>query len=150
MIDAHQDLFARLNCGEGMPHFYSQDIIEDLSGTKDGIPPCVSSGTDWFFKPLLNMAGFCLSIQDFGYRLGDDGLPLVEDCQKVMFGEYYKTTETAALFEALYTNKLQIRDKFVAFWDVVAKRLAENEYIVGFDPINEPFPASIYRDPFLI
>lgn len=43
-----------------------------------------------------------------------------------------------------------MRDKFVAFWDVVTKRLSENEYVMGFDPLNEPFPASIYKHPFLI
>ena len=29
-------------------------------------------------------------------------------------------------------------DKFVAFWTVVATKFANNPYVVGFDPINEP------------
>jgi endoglycosylceramidase len=31
----------------------------------------------------------------------------------------------------------------------VAKRFAGNPYIVGYDPLNEPFPSNIYADPTL-
>ena len=34
----------------------------------------------------------------------------------------------------------------MAFWVRVAARFAGNDWVVGFDPINEPFPADIYED----
>lgn len=35
------------------------------------------------------------------------------------------------------------------YWVKVAKRFAGNPYVVGFDPINEPFPSNIYKDAAL-
>jgi aryl-phospho-beta-D-glucosidase BglC (GH1 family) len=54
-----------------------------------------------------------------------------------------------ALFHAFYKNDLGIQDKFVTFWDVVSKRLSKNEFVIGFDPLNEPIPSSIWRNPAL-
>jgi len=34
-----------------------------------------------------------------------------------------------------------MRDKYLAYWSTVAKRLSSNNYVVGFDPFNEPGPA---------
>jgi hypothetical protein len=54
-----------------------------------------------------------------------------------------------ALFHAFYKNDLGMQDKFVSFWDVVSKRLSKNEFVIGFDPLNEPTPSSIWRNPAL-
>lgn len=54
------------------------------------------------------------------------------------------------LFEALYTNKMNLQDKFIAYWDVVSKRFADNRFVVGYDAINEPLPANVYQDLFLL
>lgn len=42
-----------------------------------------------------------------------------------------------------------MQDKFVNFWDHVSMRLAKNPYVVGYDPLNEPFPANPAHDPML-
>ncbi len=42
-----------------------------------------------------------------------------------------------------------LQDKYVDYWKVVAKRFANNPYIVGYDPLNEPFPGNIFKDPSL-
>lgn len=39
-----------------------------------------------------------------------------------------------------------MQDKFAAFWEVVGKRFADNKLVVGFDAINEPWPANFYKD----
>jgi hypothetical protein len=39
-----------------------------------------------------------------------------------------------------------LRDKFVAYWDVVAQKFAKNRWVMGFDPINEPFPSGFMDD----
>lgn len=55
-----------------------------------------------------------------------------------------------AIFDALYTNKFNMTDKFVAFWDTVAKKFSDNQYVMGFDPINEPFPADFVEDTSIL
>jgi|Transcript_30199 hypothetical protein len=42
-----------------------------------------------------------------------------------------------------------MNDKFVAYWDATSARFAKNPYVVGYDPLNEPFPANNIRDPTL-
>ena len=29
LIDAHQDTFARITCGEGIPNFYAKELLHD-------------------------------------------------------------------------------------------------------------------------
>jgi endoglycosylceramidase len=56
-----------------------------------------------------------------------------------------------SLFERLYSNETGgLQDKFVAFWKAVATRFANNTYVLGFDPINEPFPSNMYMDPSIV
>ncbi len=42
-----------------------------------------------------------------------------------------------------------MQDKFVEYWKAVATRFANNPFIVGYDPLNEPFPSNIFTDPTL-
>ena len=49
-------------------------------------------------------------------------------------------------FDALFTNKYGLQDKFVSFWDHVSERFAGNPYIVGYDPLNEPWPGNPARN----
>jgi endoglycosylceramidase len=55
-----------------------------------------------------------------------------------------------SLFERLYSPKPgSLQDNFIAFWVKVASRFAANPFVVGYDPLNEPFPSNIYTDPEL-
>ena len=38
----------------------------------------------------------------------------------------------------------------MAYWDVVAEAFAQNPYVIGYDPINEPFPSNYFEEPSLI
>lgn len=49
--------------------------------------------------------------------------------------------ESYTIFRELWTNRNGLQDKYVAYWDVVAKKLAKNKHVIGFDPINEPIPS---------
>lgn len=64
----------------------------------------------------------------------------MSDCGKHTFTDYYATSEVQSIFRAIYDNKYQMQDKFLAYWLQVAKSLSANPYVVGFDPINEPGP----------
>lgn len=86
----------------------------------------------------------------YDYQLDENKDPLITDCQKVMFATYYNTADSYNAFDALYNNKLGLRDKFIAFWDATSARLSTNPYIVGFDPLNEPAIGNFYQDPSLL
>lgn len=79
-------------------------------------------------------------------RLDEQGLPVIEDCLKTSFIKYYPSPEVCSSFEGLYQNKQGVQDRFLDYWNVVSKKFATNEFVVGYDPINEPWPANFYKD----
>jgi endoglycosylceramidase len=134
LIDAHQDVMARAICGEGMPNYYAKEII--ANGTY-----CISELIDFILSPIYKQIGFCKPIDDYGWRKDKDGNPMIEDCQKTPFFNYYMSPESFTIFRELWTNKNGLQDKYVAYWDAVSKVLAKNKYVVGYDPTNEPLPS---------
>ena len=63
---------------------------------------------------------------------------------------YYNTKQSISGFDALFaTNKANMNDRFVAYWDVTSARFAGNPFVVGYDPINEPGASNPLRDPTL-
>lgn len=135
MIDAHQDIFARKICGEGVPNFYAKQVID--KGTY-----CVDKKFDFILDPVLKKFGFCKSINDYDLRYDSDGNPLIEDCQKYNFAAIYTSPEALTIQRAFYYNDLGIKDKFVNFWKTMAVHFKDNKYVVAFDPLNEPAPAA--------
>jgi endoglycosylceramidase len=138
LVDAHQDVLARQTCGEGMPTFYAQQVID--AGTH-----CIGPHYDWILAPIAEALGACRSIDAYGFRKDANGLPLLEDCQTEEFSSFYLTRESISLFRAIYFNEHGMRDNFINFWQAVAEKFHDNEHVMGFDPLNEPFPA--WNDP---
>lgn len=66
-----------------------------------------------------------------------------------MFTDYYVSKESFTAFAALYKNHNGLQDKFVDYWTITSEKLASNPYVVGFDPLNEPFFANPLHDPQL-
>ena len=56
LVDAHQDVFARSICGEGVPNFYATDEL--LSHSCD----------DNLIEDAAWLVGACKSIKDYGFR----------------------------------------------------------------------------------
>ena len=135
LVDAHQDAVSNFTCGEGYPTFYTNPAKDKCEGG--------------FIPWLVSELGACYSIKDYKYRTNADGLPYVEDCRNRAFWEYYMTAESLDFLEKLY-SPTTIQDLFVAFWKKVAFRFAGNPYVVGYDPINEPFPSNVFKDPSLV
>jgi endoglycosylceramidase len=133
LVDAHQDVLARVICGEGMPNFYAKDIISKGAY-------CFGKYEDWLLAPLLKLGGACVPMDNYGYRKDEDGNPLIEDCQKVGFFMYYSSPEAFTLFRGFYNNDFGIQDKYLEYWSYVSNRLSSNKFVIGYDPINEPGP----------
>lgn len=69
---------------------------------------------------------------------------------RYQFAVYYSSPEVTSGFSNLYNNKFGIQDKFVAYWDKIASVYKNNPYIIGYDPLNEPFPGNVYEDESLV
>ena len=92
MVDAHQDVFARRICGEGMPNFYATDDQLEHTCTGGIIPE------------FADLIGACKSINEHNFEKDSDGNPLISECQKYNFASYYNTAESFSAFERLYQN----------------------------------------------
>ena len=132
IIDAHQDVFARNFCGEGVPAFYTEKIGYQKK--------CNSSAIAY----ILGLVKVCKPMSSFEFRYDEDGLPLIEDCKKKNFVEYHFTPEMTSAYLSFYENKYNIQDKFAEFWKVVAKTFKGNDYVIGYDIWNEPFPGGLW------
>jgi endoglycosylceramidase len=135
LVDAHQDVAVRKLCGEGFPNFYATDLSHSCDS--------LVLNLEWWL-------GTCKTASEYGWRYDADGNPLIEDCQKTMFAEYYNMPESQSVFDKLYDNIGGMQDDFIAYWDVVSKRFAGNKYVIGYDPLNEPFPSSLFTDPTIM
>lgn len=143
LVDMHQDVFARSICGEGFPDFYAQQVVK-------AEPYCISEWIDPLLDGLWDRTGLCIPISHYGFDDDENGDPLIPECQTVDFYEYYMTSNSIVAFEALYRNRLNIQEKFINYWDKTSSRLGNNQYVVGFDPLNEPFAGNFFRNPELL
>ena len=140
LVDAHQDVFARSICGEGVPDFWAKKVVGDN-------PVCVDEFLDKMLERMYEKLGICKDMNSYEYRMDENDDPLIEDCQKVMFANYYSTKQSVTAFDALLRNKEGIQDAFIAYWDRTSARFAKNPYVVGFDPLNEPLAGNMYKYP---
>ena len=84
IVDAHQDLFSRLNCGEGVPSFYIEDLPHECPFSPTGI--------------IFDMVGRCKSIASYNFTKDKNGWPLTDECKKHPFEHLYTAPEVAASF----------------------------------------------------
>ena len=144
LVDAHQDIFARFMCGEGIPDFYAKPVIT-------AFPSCLNQFADPILRDFYKdtIGDVCNDMRNLGYTVDPNGDYILGDCLKQNFGNYYNSTQSGQAYEALWSNIQSLNDKFIAFWDAVTYRFRDNPYVVGFDPLNEPYPGNIVQDPTL-
>jgi len=53
LVDAHQDVLARVICGEGIPDFYAKQIIKSETEPGQNHPACISAALDPILLPIL-------------------------------------------------------------------------------------------------
>ena len=134
MVDAHQDVFSRNFCGEGVPYFYTNQLEYNKK--------CDASLVTQF----LGFVGYCKTLSDFDFNYDENGLPLVEDCKKQSFAEYHYLAEFSSAYKQFYLNTGNVQDKFIEFWKVVATKFKGNKYVLGYDFWNEPAPGGFLED----
>jgi endoglycosylceramidase len=134
IVDAHQDIFSRVLCGEGVPIFYARQLQYE----KD----CNSS----LFKKFMHLVSVCKGIKEYNYREDDNGIPLIEDCVKGNFMFYHTSPDLTSIYSQFYKNEKGILDKFILFWKVLANKFKSNQYVIGYDLWNEPWPGDFYNN----
>jgi endoglycosylceramidase len=53
-------------------------------------------------------------------------------------------------FDRLYSNQSGLLPAFIGFWDAVVKSVAKEDFVLGYELINEPWPGDVYRHPNLL
>eukprot|EP00347_Sterkiella_histriomuscorum_P017920 403347472 len=138
LIDAHQDVFARRMCGEGMPNFYvTPEVLQH---------DCPSGFMSWVLDEV-GVFSDCKELSKYNFTYDKDNNPNIQDCQQRGFWNYYASPESASAFERLFYNSDGLQDKFIAYWDKVSKQFGQNKYVIGFDPLNEPQVSNPWKDP---
>eukprot|EP00049_Salpingoeca_infusionum_P019093 m.360168 g.360168 ORF g.360168 m.360168 type:complete len:488 (+) comp18909_c0_seq1:45-1508(+) len=74
--------------------------------------------------------------------------PLPGNCSRP-WAENELAEASGQAYSDLYHNTRGMRDAYVNFWQVVAKRFANNSNVIGYELINEPFAGDVYQDPTL-
>ena len=50
LVDAHQDVGARMMCGEGFPNFYARDVVKQKTPEGAASPVCLHNSLDWLLR----------------------------------------------------------------------------------------------------
>ena len=116
-----------------MPDFYSAAILEKAY--------CF----DPFWDVILKKMGTCRSMAEWGYSKQ----PTIEECTSTMFYQYYSSPEQFSMSRAVFYNENQLQDFYVRYVAKVAEALQGNPYVVGIDPLNEPFPVGHTFEDFI-
>ena len=134
IVDAHQDMFSRLFCGEGAPKFYA----EKMTYATD----CNSNLLSRFFK----LVTACIPLSTNNWRYNEDGLPDIEDCVAGSFIDYHKSPELMSIYDSFFKNENGVLDAFVNFWKFVAQKFKGRKNVLGYDLWNEPWASNLWRD----
>ena len=94
--------------------------------------------------------GECKSLEKYNIPKAKDGWPEPAECTKRNFLKLYTAPEVASAFEYFWNNGDGIQDRFTDYWRVLATKFAKNPNVIGYDIINEPFAANIYKDSSLL
>ena len=134
IIDAHQDMFSRLFCGEGTPKFY----VDKLTYSSDCKTNIVSR--------IFGLFTACIPLSNNKWRYDKNGLPLIEDCIAGSFIDYHKAPELMTVYDSFFKNENGVLDSFVNFWKFVAKKFKGRKNVLGYDLWNEPWASNLWID----
>lgn len=123
MLDMHQDILAARFCGEGAPEWSIRQEVEGLFN---------------FPFPLK-----------WAYPIDNStGIPTKESCSKLSWGLGQFSLSASIAYDSLYNNKDGVGDAFDGFWMKVADTFKDNQYVIGYEIINEPWAGNIYEEPW--
>ena len=144
-IDMHQDVYSKLYCGgHGIPEweFTPANETEFYKGGKKTFP-----------HPLVK-------IDDIDYREDDEysgpfGVAGPNACAKAQstplgWAGVYFTNALSSSTQLLYDNYDGRLDRFGEFWKRVATEFKDEEFVLGYELINEPWVGDTFNKPSLL
>ena len=134
IIDAHQDMFSRLFCGEGAPKFYVENMTYSTN--------CKTNIISRFFG-LVNA---CIPLSKYNWRYNEEGLPEIEDCVAGSFIDYHKSPELMSIYDSFFKNENGVLDAFANFWKFIAIKFKGRKNVLGYDIWNEPWASNLWTD----
>eukprot|EP01015_Nassula_variabilis_P008868 TRINITY_DN1700_c0_g1_i8.p1 TRINITY_DN1700_c0_g1~~TRINITY_DN1700_c0_g1_i8.p1 ORF type:complete len:435 (+),score=65.01 TRINITY_DN1700_c0_g1_i8:215-1519(+) len=154
-------LFVSWEATEAVRGEYNMTYIEVLKQivemcAKEDIQVIIDAHQD-LLSPYFCGEGFpkwAVHIENFPYplqvelRRDENGIPLVEDCIKQTFGDYYGTEDMFKSFGNFYANVDGVADSFGKFWRMVASNFKDYPNVIGYDIINEPFLGTPFKNRF--
>jgi len=147
IIDAHQDMFSRVFCGEGVPPFYVEKLLNS-AGDKGG-EELIDTNCDFTLLGRFNkLMGLCIPLKTYNWEYEvQEGIkvPTLKSCGD-KFIKYHQSPELATAYQAFYDNKFGLQDKFLEFWKKVGALFAHNQHVIGLDLWNEPWPGNIFLE----
>jgi endoglycosylceramidase len=133
LLDAHQDMFSRKFCGEGVPLFYANKLSYDTDCNRN------------LLSKILGLVGLCIPLKTHNWEYDDQGLPIIEKCRKG-FNKYFQSPEVITNLESFYSNQNNVLTSFIEFWKVVVTRFGKFDNIIGYDLWNEPLGSRMFSD----
>lgn len=141
MVDFHQDVLSAWFCGEGVP---------------DWVLPYERANVMNFARPLFKE----FTRDETTHKID------LETCLENTFATYYATDIVGNMFECLYTEgcnaflpydevtentedypDIELQARFINYWSVVSNYFKDNEYVIGYDLINEPIAGDAWEHP---
>lgn len=119
ILDAHEDAVGLRFCGEGFPDW----AIENISA--EGFPAPLASTVEYPEGSVF---------------------PTMESCLKTPFYIFNAAYAGQEAWENLYLNVGGIRDDFALFWKTVAQVFKNEDNILGYELLNEPYPANFWKN----
>ena len=113
-LDAHQDVYSRFFCGEGVPNW----AVLKYSNFPQPIP--------------------------IKFEKDARGYPNLTQCLRYPFFLFYFAEDAAASSQALWTNLNGLANDFADMWQHVAKYFKNERSVIGYELFNEPFGISPY------
>ena len=134
IVDAHQDMFSRLFCGEGAPKFY----VDKLTYSSD----CKTN----IISQIFGLFTACIPLSKHKWKYEKNGLPRLEDCVAGSFIDYHKAPELMTVYDSFFKNENGVLDSFVNFWKFVAKKFKGRKNVLGYDLWNEQWASNLWID----
>ena len=134
IIDAHQDMFSRLFCGEGAPKFYVDKMTYQTDCSKN------------LLSKFFGLLTACIPLSKNNWNYDESGLPVIEDCVAGSFIDYHKSPELMSIYDSFFDNEAGTLDAFVNFWKIVAEKFKNKKNVLGYDLWNEPWSPNLWTD----
>lgn len=76
-----------------------------------------------------------------------DGMPNRTKCLSIEFAAFYLSQDLMRFQEDFFTNKRGLLDSFAQMWQRVAAYVGRQPNLLGYEIMNEPLGANLYKNP---